>query len=58
MFSFFDTCNALFDMLYNPFSNPTFFTEIVVSKLEAMTVEDLARILIQARKTSLLDFEN
>ena len=31
--------------------------KIVVSKLEAMTVEDLAKILIEARKTSLLDFE-
>ena len=30
----------------------------VVFKLESMTVEDLAKILIQARKTSLLDFEN
>ena len=29
----------------------------VVSKLENMSVEDLAKILIEARKTSLLDFE-
>ena len=30
----------------------------VVSKLESMDIEVLAKILIQARKTSLLDFEN
>jgi len=29
----------------------------VVSKLENISVEDLAKILIEARKTSLLDFE-
>jgi hypothetical protein len=29
----------------------------VVSKLENICVEDLAKILIEARKTSLLDFE-
>jgi hypothetical protein len=30
----------------------------VVSKLESIDTEVLAKILIQARKTSLLDFEN
>jgi len=29
----------------------------VVSKLENISVEDLAKILIESRKTSLLDFE-
>ena len=29
----------------------------VVSKLENISMEDLAKILIEARKTSLLDFE-
>ena len=32
--------------------------KIVVSKLESIDTEVLAKILIQARKTSLLDFEN
>ena len=31
--------------------------KVVVSKLENISVEDLAKILIEARKTSLLDFE-